>query len=218
VKFFSKTVAVVFLVAISFSAIAYKYYNTKLPAKKIIFGKVAPVNTSNVNAKAVFAKMYKQAASLKKIAKQSNYNTQFACLIDMSVPSSANRFFVYNFKNDSVELSGLVTHGSGKINTDTIQYSNEMGSLCTSLGKYKIGVSYTGKFGYAYKLHGLDGSNSNAFARAVVLHSHDCVPPNETGRDICKSWGCPTVAPVFLEKLKLLINASKQPVLLKIYN
>jgi hypothetical protein len=36
------------------------------------------------------------------------------------------------------------------------KYSNTPGCGCTSLGKYKIGNPYYGKFGLAFKLYGLD--------------------------------------------------------------
>lgn len=97
------------------------------------------------------------------------------------------------------------------------RYSNKAGSGCTSLGKYKIGSSYIGKWGYSYKLHGLDSSNNKALERTVVLHGHSCVPDKEVTEEICQSNGCPTVSPAFLQKLKALINTSKKPVLLWIY-
>jgi hypothetical protein len=99
------------------------------------------------------------------------------------------------------------------------RYSNVVGSGCTSLGKYKIGNSYVGKWGYSYKLHGLDSTNNNAFERTVVLHSHSCVPNEVTDGEICQSNGCPTVSPDFLvPDLKKIINTPlKSPVLLWIY-
>lgn len=82
----------------------------------------------------------------------------------------------------------------------------------------KIGSSYKGKFGLAYKLHGLDATNSNAYKRFVVLHSHECVPENETAPlPICQSDGCPTVSPDFLKTLSIIIDSSKRAVLLSIY-
>jgi hypothetical protein len=97
------------------------------------------------------------------------------------------------------------------------KYDNTVGCGCTSLGKYKVGNSYNGKFGLAFKLHGLDATNNNAFARFVVLHSHDCVPDSEVNGEICQSNGCPTVSPAFLQQLKTVITSAKKPVLLWIY-
>ncbi|MBP6431103.1 MAG: murein L,D-transpeptidase catalytic domain family protein [Ferruginibacter sp.] len=153
---------------------------------------------------------------LKKYLKANKFNTTHCFLIDMKIPSNYKRFFVYNVVKDSVELSGLVTHGSGTQSTEEIIFSNQPNSLCTSLGKYKVGKSYNGKFGLAYKLYGLDSSNNNAFARAVVLHSHSCVPTEEVNYPICESWGCPTVAPIFLQQLQTYLDKSAKPILLEI--
>ena len=137
----------------------------------------------------------------------------------MRILSGKNRFFVYNLARDSVEIAGLVAHGSGiGKNNDIPTFSNTPNSYCTSLGKYKIGNSYNGKFGLAYKLYGLDKTNSKAFDRFVVLHAHACVPNEEVAPSpICESWGCPTVAPAFLTQLKTYLDKSAEPSLLWIY-
>lgn len=159
------------------------------------------------------------ASGIQTFLQQNNCNSSFCFFIDMKMPSGSKRFFVYDINKDSVLLSGLVTHGSGTNSSDTIQYSNIPGSNCTSLGKYRIGQSYYGKFGLAYKLHGLDKTNSNAFNRFVVLHSHACVPDDEIApNEICSSWGCPTVSPTFLNQLKTYISINNKPVLLWIFN
>ena len=148
-----------------------------------------------------------------------NFNEERCFLIDMRIASGEKRFFVYNLQKDSVETAGLVTHGSGINHTSNNPvFSNTPNSNCTSLGKYRIGKPYQGKFGLAYKLYGLDKTNSKAFERFVVLHSHACVPNDEVApQPICESWGCPTVAPDFLTQLQSYIDASARPVLLWIY-
>ena len=163
-------------------------------------------------------KMEQKAVAAKFFVKKKGFNEKVCFLLDMSLPSGQNRFFIYNLEKDSAEASGLVAHGNCFQNwLEGRQYSNVVGSGCTSLGKYKIGIPYTGKFGYSYKLHGLDSSNNKAFERTVVLHSHSCIPETEESDDICQSNGCPTVSPNFLQRLKTIINASKKPVLLWIY-
>ena len=162
----------------------------------------------------------KQKSPLAKdFVKEHGYNSTHCFLLDMRLPSGKNRFFVYNLLKDSVEIEGLVTHGSGSDNgTNDLVFSNIKNSNCTSLGKYKTGRSYNGKFGLAYKLYGLDETNNNAFDRFVVLHSHACVANEEIyPLPICESLGCPTVSPLFLEKLKGYLDGSQQPILLWIY-
>ena len=171
--------------------------------------------TSNVATEKLLAK----AAEAKIFAEQNSYNESICFLVDMSLASGRDRFFVYSLKKDSSQTAGLVTHGS--CNTSWLEgrkFGNSVGCGCTSLGKYRIGNAYNGRFGLAFKLYGLDKTNSNAFNRFVVLHSHDCVPETEVKDDICQSLGCPTVSPGFLLKLKALIHESKKPVLLWIYN
>jgi len=163
-----------------------------------------------LNQKALLAKDY---------AAGHGFNEKYCFLMDMRIASGKNRFFVYNLDSDSVEMAGLVAHGSGVGNTsETPTFSNTPNSYCTSLGRYRIGNSYTGKFGLAYKLYGLDKTNNKAFDRFVVLHAHACVPAGEVApSSICESWGCPTVAPAFLTRLKSYLDRSADPILLWIY-
>jgi len=163
-----------------------------------------------LNKKAMLAKDYIAA---------HNFNEELCFLIDMRLSSGEKRFFVYNLQKDLVEIAGLVTHGSGINNiSNNPVFSNTPNSNCTSLGKYKIGKPYYGKFGLAYKLYGLDKTNNKAFERFVVLHAHQCVPNDEVApQPICESWGCPTVAPAFLAQLQSYIEVSSKPVLLWIY-
>ncbi len=159
-----------------------------------------------------------KATEARTFIHSKNYNDQVCLMIDMSLPSGQKRFFVYDLKKDSIKNAGVVTHG--RCNQQWLEgrkYSNEPGCGCSSLGKYKIGYSYKGKFGLAYKLYGLDKTNNNAFNRYVVLHAHECVPETEVKDDICQSDGCPTVSPGYLQQLKPIIDKSSKPVLLWIF-
>lgn len=163
-------------------------------------------------------KLQSKAVSAKIFARQNHFDTSICFLIDMSLPANHKRFFIYDLKTGSIQTSGLVTHGDcNQLWLEGRKYANEIGCGCTSLGKYKIGNSYYGRFGLAFKLYGLDKTNSNTFKRYVVLHSHSCVPDKEVADEICQSNGCPTVSPEFLKKLTAIIENAKQPVLLWIY-
>jgi hypothetical protein len=167
---------------------------------------------------AAYEKMKSKAVEAKTFVQQKGYNSTICFMIDMSLPSSQNRFFVYNIAKDSIYNAGLVTHGRcNQYWLEGRKYGNTVGCGCTSLGKYKIGNSYQGKFGLAYKLYGLDKTNNKAYERFVVLHSHECVPETEVKDEICQSDGCPTVSPNYLQYLKPIIDESKKPVLLWIY-
>ena len=159
------------------------------------------------------------ANSIKNYAQLNGCNTGYCFLIDMKRPSGTNRFFIFDLKGDSILDAGLVTHGSGSDKPGgKLEFSNIPGSNASSLGKYKVGKSYMGTFGKAFKLYGLDNTNSNVFNRFVVLHSHPCVPAAAVyPAEICRSWGCPTVAPAYLNVLSKYIEQSEKPVLLSIF-
>ena len=155
----------------------------------------------------------------KDYCENNGFNTELAFISNMSLRSGKKRFFILDLKNDNILKSGLVTHGHCQ-NYASVKptFSNEPGSNCTSIGHYKVGYKYQGRFGTAYKLHGLDNTNSNAFDRFVVLHSHSCVPDYESVVGICRSEGCPTVSPYFLSELSKIIDQSEKPILLWIYD
>jgi hypothetical protein len=164
--------------------------------------------------------LLQQIKKVSKKAERENYSTQYAILSDLGLHSGSKRIFLINLATKKIVKSGLVTHGSGT----TYQpigvrlYSNVNGSLCSSLGMYKVGGHYQGQYGLAYKLFGLDNGNSNAYARAIVLHSHSCVPDATTNETICQSWGCPTVSPTFLKTLAGYIDDSEKPMLLYLFD
>lgn len=167
----------------------------------------------------VYLKLQARAIEAKAFAQKNKFNTSFCFLIDMSLPSGQKRFFIYDLQKDSIQNAGLVTHG--RCNQEWLEgrkYSNTIGCGCTSLGRYKIGQAYKGRFGLAFKLYGLDKTNDNAFKRFVVLHSHECVPEMDVSTEICQSDGCPTVSPGFLQQLETPIKRSGKPVLLWIFN
>jgi hypothetical protein len=175
----------------------------------------------DVKYKASLNRLSQQGNAIKEYLIANNYNTEICFLIDMSIPSGKKRLFIYNLSTGVVEQSALVTHGIGsnRKDSDQLQFSNEPSSLQTSLGKYKIGASYNGHYGLAYKLFGLDKTNSKAYERGIVLHSFYDVPTVETYPvPIGESFGCPTVAPSFLETMSDYIKGSRKPILMWIYN
>lgn len=143
-------------------------------------------------------------------------NTRICFLLDLTIHNGKKRFFVYDIQKDSILHAGLVTHGDCRERyLSEVRYSNQPGSQCSSAGRYKVGVEYKGIFGKSYRLHGLDSSNNNALKRAVVMHSHECIPEKEIYPDqICNSQGCPTVAPAFLRTISSYIDKSEKPILL----
>jgi hypothetical protein len=207
-----------FLTCVAISALAFFIWNR--PKNSAGFRKITSATSVRPSPGAFVAKkLSARSASLKNYCKSKGYNMDYCFMIDMSLPSGKDRFFIYDLDKNSVRGAGLVTHGAGSVRPGgQLVFSNKPGSSCTSLGRYKIGKEYYGKFGVAYKLHGLDPGNDKAFERFVVLHAHACVPTFEVyPLSICPSLGCPTVSPQFLQTLKTLIDRSGKPVLLYIY-
>jgi hypothetical protein len=186
------------------------WYYSKLKKKD-----VPRIGVSGVK-KALMRRLNVHAQQMQSYASHNGYNANICFLLDMHIESGRNRFFIYDMKKDSIVEAGLVTHGRCNQNwLNGRQYGNKIGCGCTSLGKYKIGKPYKGRFGLAYKLYGLDSTNNNAYNRFVVLHSHSCVPNAEVHPyPICQSDGCPTVSPPFLNKLAGIIDQSSKPILL----
>jgi len=188
---------------------------------KLISSTIKPKPT--LVAQVDYSSKEKFKAEINKIQKRfgtdANYNSEVVFMIDMSIPSMKNRFFIYDLKKDSIIDRGLVAHGSGSetgIN-GKLKFSNINKSLSTSLGTYSIGYSYQGKFGKAYKLYGLDDSNSNAFSRNIVLHKYWDVPYEEQKNYICNSYGCPMVNEIFYSRIQKIIDNSDKKIILSIY-
>jgi len=156
---------------------------------------------------------------INNYAIQNDLSTEYCFLVDMSLPSGRNRFFIYDLKKNTIINSGLVSHGScNETFLARPRFSNTSSSGCSSLGKYKVGEFYKGKYGKSFRLYGLDDCNSNAYKRAVVIHGYDCVPDKEIyPRVLCNSFGCVMVSYNFFDKISRLIGKTEKPIVLWIY-
>lgn len=178
-----------------------------------------PIN----NSKPVYSYEEKLKSEITEIrsflGKTSKYNSDVAFFLDMKIESGKNRFFIYDLKHNKILDKGLVGHGSGSETGiyGKLKFSNTKNSNCSSLGKYAIGGSYSGRFGKAYKLYGLDNTNSNAFDRNIVLHKYSDVPFEEQLNPICNSLGCPMVNEKFFRIIEKKIDNSKKKIILVIY-
>lgn len=165
-----------------------------------------------------------KADSAQSYCKQKGFNTRYCFLIDFSIHSGKKRFFVWDFKGDSIKYESLCAHGYGKNSTaNKPVFSNAEGSFCSSLGRYKVGIRSYSKWGINvhYKLHGLEPTNNNAYKRYVVLHSYTPVPKAEIypmHLPLGMSQGCPVINNQTMRQIDALLKALKEPVLLWIYN
>ena len=94
-------------------------------------------------------------------------------ICDFRRASRDDRFYLLDVAS-GMTTSYQVAHGRGSdpLHTGWVErFSNEVGSEASSSGAYVTADVYNGKYGRSLRLHGLDPSNSNADARAIVVHS-----------------------------------------------
>jgi hypothetical protein len=171
-------------------------------------------------------RLNEKATEAFAFCKKNNYNIDFCILIDIKIHSGKYRMFVWDFNNKEIERKALCAHGCGKDDNKSTGaqpvFSNIPGSLLSSLGKYKTGVRSYSQYGIHahYKMYGLEKTNSNAFKRLIVLHSHNPVPEREiypTHLPMGWSFGCPVTDNATMTYLDTKLQISKKPVLIWIY-
>lgn len=160
-----------------------------------------------------------RAHGLKQYAEANRCNRRIAIMVDYSIPSGANRLFVWDLQNDKLLYACLVAHGRGHAQDKfgPIRFSNEEGSYLSSLGRCRIAERYHGSYGLAYRLDGVDSTNSNVRKRCIVLHSHKAVPAFQIFPfRIMHSQGCIMVSRKDMARIDELIR-DEQDVLLQTY-
>ncbi|WP_343750893.1 murein L,D-transpeptidase catalytic domain family protein [Sphingomonas japonica] len=115
-------------------------------------------------------------------------------LVDFDAASDQARLRLVDLHNGR-ERSLLVSHGSGsdRGHTGYLQhFSNEMGSEATSEGAFRTADYYVGKHGRSQRLVGLDPTNDQALARAIVVHGAWYAEPTMVAQHgkLGRSQGC----------------------------
>lgn len=122
--------------------------------------------------------------------------THLLTIIDYSLPSNANRFFVIDLSRKEIVFKTLVAHGRNSGDIFANRFSNRIQSHQSSLGFFITGNTYAGGQGYSLVMNGVDtGFNDNAFKRAIVIHGADYVSDNYIRRygRLGRSFGCPAL-------------------------
>lgn len=157
-----------------------------------------------------------KAHAIREYALAHQLNQRMCILVDYSIPSGANRLFVWNLQKDALLYSCLVAHGGG-LNRNKfapIAFSNENGSHLSSLGRCKISERYIGRYGISYRLDGLDSSNSNVRARNIVLHAHKALPSFQIFPfRIIHSQGCIMISKKSMRYLDEILRNEKDIIL-----
>jgi len=115
-------------------------------------------------------------------------------VVDFSTSSARRRLHIVDLASGRT-TSMLVAHGRGSdpAHTGWLQrFSNQPGSNATSQGAYLTSDYYTGQHGHSQRLVGLDPTNDNALARAIVIHAAWYADPEmiPTHRMLGRSEGC----------------------------
>ena len=159
-----------------------------------------------------------RAEELLEFCRKEGYNTHIALFVDLSRHSGRRRFVAWDFERNVPIFTCPVSHGSGAkeshVRSTYARLSNEDGSHLSSEGRALVAERYEGRYGVAYRLDGLDDTNSNLRSRCVVLHSWKFTtsfpiwPFATVG-----SFGCPVLSPRMMQKLDTLLNAEKGVIL-----
>jgi hypothetical protein len=185
--------------------------------KLLLAGVILALNAVPVSAAPNVQELLRQAPGLSsnvlKLALEASSNAAakglvtrpgLLTVIDYSIPSSQPRLFVLDLDRNKVLYRELVAHGRNSGDDRTTSFSNDEGSLETSLGLFATAGTYEGRNGYSLRLRGLEaGVNDNAMERAIVMHGAPYVSQSTVaalGR-LGRSWGCPAVRPAIAKEL-----------------
>lgn len=161
---------------------------------------------------------HERAAELRRYCIDNGYDSHIAIMIDYARHSGRRRFVVWDFDADRPLCRYPVSHGSGSDQSHRrsayARFSNVDGSHLSSLGHALVAERYTGRYGTAYRLDGLDEENCNLRSRCIVLHgwphttSHPIWPLPTTG-----SWGCPVLSDSAMRHVDRLLRNRRNIVL-----
>lgn len=144
-------------------------------------------------------------------------NKQLLTIIDYSKPSTEKRLWVFDLSNGRKLFHTWVSHGKNSGGLNATSFSNQFGSLKSSIGVFVTEAPYVGGNGYSLRLNGLEaGINDNAYKRSVVIHGAWYVNPATIAKygQIGRSWGCPAVD---TQTATALINTIKSKTLVFAY-
>lgn len=157
---------------------------------------------------------------LKKLDNEGKlHNPNIVTIADYSQSSNRKRFYVIDLKNKKLLYNTYVAHGRNTGEEYAKSFSNDEGSLKSSLGFYITENPFIGSHtGYALMIEGVEkGFNDHAVKRAIIIHGANYATENfikKYGR-LGRSLGCPALPP---DLNKPIIETIKDGTCLFIYN
>ena len=146
----------------------------------------------------------------KLIAEGKLTNANLVTIADYSQSSNKKRLYVIDLRNKKLLFNTYVAHGRNTGEEYAKSFSNEIGSLKSSLGFYITENPIVGSHtGFALLIKGVEkGFNDHAIKREIIIHAADYATENfikKHGR-LGRSMGCPTLPPdlnkPIIEKIK----------------
>ena len=146
-------------------------------------------------------------------------NPNIVTIADYSQSSNNKRLYVIDLKNRKLLFNTYVAHGRNTGEEYAKSFSNEEGSLKSSLGFYVTESPIVGSHtGFALQIDGVEkGINDHAVKRAIIIHAAEYATENfikKYGR-LGRSFGCPSLPP---DMNKPIIETIKGGTCLFIYN
>ena len=141
----------------------------------------------------------RRAAEAVEYSRRHGYNDRVVLLWDLSLHSGRRRFVVWDVERDCMLHAFVASHGSGskrrRVPSIYAKVSNEDGSHRSSEGFALVAERYEGRYGVAYRLDGLQESNSEMRKRCIVLHGWSYTPSFPIWPlPVVGSWGCPVLS------------------------
>ena len=153
--------------------------------------------------------------------KAHGLRTDYCILVDFDVHPGKDRFFIWDFDKQKIVYSTICEHGRGGNSTHrNAEFSNRIGSNCTSLGKYQVlhkRDMYRHKEVPCYVLRGLDPTNSNAMSRGILIHPSVCQTPTFPFPLPWRTEGCFGLSLMGFNKVTHYKELSTKPMLLWAY-
>ena len=121
-------------------------------------------------------------------------------VLDFSLPSTAERFWLLDLATGSLTHRSFVSHGKGSGHARdparSVRFSNQPFSNQTSLGLFRASETYTGDHGRSLRLDGLEPVvNDLARDRAIVMHGAEYARVDHIDEwgYLGRSHGCPAL-------------------------
>lgn len=167
----------------------------------------------------LLSRVRERAPKLRDYCQAKGYNTHIALFVDLGRHSGLCRFVVWDFDEAKAIITSPVSHGSGSQTPHKMscyaRVSNDDGSHLSSIGRALVAERYVGRYGVAYRLDGLDDTNSNLRKRCVVLHGWEYTtsipiwPLATVG-----SFGCPVLSRRVMARVDTILQQEKCVVLM----